>query len=79
MTARARIQAWPRQMAAATAAAYVDESSVEAFRRACGEGKLYPAPKKVEGKGDRWLKDDLDAALDRIHGAAREIALKDDI
>lgn len=70
MTLPARINAWPRQMRAATAAAYVDETSVEAFRRACGRGKLYPSPKNIEGKGERWLREDLDAALDRAHGKA---------
>jgi len=45
-------------MRADRAARYVDEKSVEAFRRAVGT--LYPRPRKVVGKGDRWLKDDLD-------------------
>lgn len=78
MPTRRVIHAWPRQMRAETAAAYVDEVSVEAFLRACGQGKLYPSPKKVEGKGDRWLIEDLDAALERIHGRppAGESALK---
>jgi hypothetical protein len=31
------IEAWPRLMTAATAAAYCDEMSVEAFRRGVGE------------------------------------------
>jgi hypothetical protein len=48
---------WPRLMRAATAAHYVDERSVEAFRR--GVGTIYPTPIRVPGKGDRWLKDDL--------------------
>jgi hypothetical protein len=61
-------------MRADTAAAYVDEKSVEAFLAACERtygqdtGKLYPAPRPIEGKGHRWLIEDLDAALDRIHG-----------
>src|SRR5436189_5282981 len=55
---------WPRLMRAEKAAAYVDERSVEAFRRAVGT--LYPAPLNVPGKGDRWLKDALDEAIDRI-------------
>ena len=50
-------------MRAATAAAYVDEKSVEAFRRAVG--KLWPVPLRFAGKGERWLKEDLDAAIDR--------------
>ena len=50
-------------MRAVTAAAYVDERSVDAFRRAVGT--LWPMPIRVVGKGERWLKEDLDAAIDR--------------
>jgi hypothetical protein len=57
---------WPRLMRAETAAAYVGEKSVEAFRRAVGT--LYPAPVKIAGKGDRWLKDAMDEAIDRLTG-----------
>lgn len=67
--------AWPRLMRAVTAAAYVDERSVDAFRRAVGT--LWPMPIRVVGKGERWLKEDLDAAIDRasrrpsnVHDAA---------
>ena len=51
-------------MRAQTAAAYLDERSVEAFRRAVG--KLYPLPVLIDGKGERWLKEDLDKAIERI-------------
>jgi hypothetical protein len=54
--------AWPRLMRARTAAAYVDERSVDAFRRAVG--LLWPEPIRIAGKGERWLKEDLDAAID---------------
>ena len=67
--------AWPRLMRAETAAAYVDEKSVDAFRR--GVGTLWPNPKKVAGKGDRWLRDDLDRAIEQIatpHGTLRDAA-----
>lgn len=64
--------AWPRQMRAETAAAYVDEKSVSAFRRACGEGHLYPSPVYIPGKGERWLKDQLDRALDLLHANSPE-------
>lgn len=57
---------WPRLMRAETAAAYVDERSVEAFRRAVPS--LYPHPLTIKGKGERWLRDDLDAAIDRMTG-----------
>jgi hypothetical protein len=59
-------EAWPRLMRAETAARYCDEVSVEAFRR--GVGPLYPAPLRVSGKGDRWLRDDLDAAIEKLAG-----------
>jgi hypothetical protein len=53
-------------MRAATAAAYVDERSVDAFRRAVGT--IWPIPIRVAGKGERWLMEDLDAAIDRASG-----------
>jgi hypothetical protein len=56
-------------MRAETAAAYVDERSVEAFRRAIP--KLYPEPVKVPGKGDRWVRESLDAAVDHMTGKGR--------
>ncbi len=58
-------------MRAETAAAYVDEKSVETFRR--GVGTLYPLPKKVRGKGDRWLKEAMDQAIDRLGGRPEAI------
>jgi hypothetical protein len=60
--------AWPRLMRTETAAAYVDEKSIEAFKR--GVGTLYPQPVKVPGKGDRWLREDLDAAIEKLTGRA---------
>jgi hypothetical protein len=51
-------------MRAVTAAAYVDESSVDAFRRSVG--RLWPEPIRIDGKGERWLREDLDAAIDRM-------------
>jgi hypothetical protein len=65
MVLRARpIAGWPRLMTAPTAAAYCDEASVEAFRR--GVGKIWPRPRKIMGKGERWLREDLDEAIDRL-------------
>lgn len=66
---------WPRMMRAETAAAYVDERSVQAFLR--GVGPVYPQPKRIAGKGKRWLKDALDEAIDRLFasgGTIRDIA-----
>lgn len=57
---------WPYWMTAKTAARFVDEPSVRAFRRACG--KLYPRPVRIAGKGERWLADDLRVAIDRLAG-----------
>ena len=68
-------EAWPRLMRAETAARYVDEVSVEAFRRAVGS--VYPEPIRVSGKGDRWVRDSLDEVIDRLGnspGAIRDIA-----
>ena len=58
------IEGWPRLMTAATAAAYCDEASVEAFRR--GIGKIWPRPRNIVGKGERWLREDLDQEIDRL-------------
>lgn len=51
-------------MTARTAAAYCDERSPHSFRRAVG--RLWPRPIIVPGKGERWLKEDLDLAIDRL-------------
>ena len=64
---------WPRQMRAETAARYCDEVSELAFMRAVRAG-LYPAGVAVPGKGLRWLKEDLDATIEKIHGKARPAA-----
>lgn len=59
-------------MRARTAAAYVDEASVEAFRRRAGS--LYPAPLKISGRGELWLREDLDKAIDRLSGYVDKIS-----
>ena len=51
-------ETWPILMRASTAAAYLDEASVESFRRRVGS--LYPLPQKIRGRGELWLRDDLD-------------------
>lgn len=58
------LECWPRLMRAETAAAYVDERSVEAFRRSVG--RLWPEPLKVAGKGERWTKEKMDEAIDAL-------------
>lgn len=55
--------AWPRFMRAATAAAYVDEVSVEAFRRKVGT--VYPPPVTRKGSRQKWDRLDLDAVNPR--------------
>ena len=59
-------QPWPRLMRAEQAAAYVGERNPSTFRRAIGS--LYPRPHRVKGKGERWLKEDLDKAIDQLTG-----------
>jgi hypothetical protein len=54
---------WPRLMTAKTASEYVDESP-RSFLRAVG--KTYPPPRMVPNRGKRWLKDDLDEAIDQM-------------
>ena len=62
---------WPRLMRAATAAADMDETSVESFLRAVGSA--YPQPVTVSGKGKRWLREDLDRSIDRLTGRAANV------
>ena len=64
------IEAWPRLMRAETAARYVDEKSVASFRRRVGS--VYPRPVNVSGRGDVWLKDQLDAAIAKLKGEAAD-------
>ena len=63
-------------MRAETAARYVDERSVKAFRHSVG--KMYPRPIKISGKGERWLRDQLDQAINSLFfgspGTIRDIA-----
>jgi len=65
-------EAWPRLMRAETAARYVDEKSVESFRRRVGS--VYPRPVNVSGRGDVWLKDQLDAAIAKLKGETADAA-----
>jgi hypothetical protein len=51
-------------MPAAIAAAYCGECSVAMFRRSVGT--LWPPPKRIAGKGERWLREDLDQAIYRL-------------
>ncbi len=68
--------AWPRFMRAKTAAAYVDEVSVEAFLRKVGTE--YPAPIAGVGRSRKWDKDHLDRYPTRT-GPGRALSLADDL
>lgn len=68
--ARSPIHAWPEQMSAEIAAAYCGEKSASAFRRAAG--KIYPEGRRIPGKGLRWLRSDLEAAILRLHERTTE-------
>jgi hypothetical protein len=62
---------WPALMRARTAAAYVDEASVTSFRRRVG--KLYPRPIRIPGRGELWLRDDLDKSIDQLSSRVAKI------
>lgn len=49
---------WPRFMRSATAAAYMDEPSVEAFLRKVGT--VYPQPVAGRGRSRKWDRSHLD-------------------
>jgi len=58
-------------MRAETAAAYVDEVSVQAFRRKVGS--VYPRPIHVSGRGRVWLKEHLDKAIAKLDGRPTDV------
>jgi hypothetical protein len=55
---------WPRLMRAETASRYVDETSLQAFRRRVGTE--WPLPISGKGQRQKWDREDLDAAVARI-------------
>lgn len=57
---------WPRLMRAETAAAYVDEASVQSFRRKVGS--VYPLPIVAKGMRARWDREELDRAIGAMRG-----------
>jgi hypothetical protein len=62
-------------MRAKTAAAFCDEESVEAFLRAVPT--IYSEPDVIPGKGSRWRRNRLEAAMDRFGrepGSAGDLA-----
>jgi hypothetical protein len=66
-----RMQQWPELMQAETAAAYVDERSVRAFRRRVG--KVYPRGRRIPGRGLVWVKREMDEAIAKTVGSAGTI------
>jgi len=64
-------------MRAETAAAYVDEVSVEAFLRRAGT--VYPAGRKISGRGQVWTREDLDRAIGELKGERVAHSLADDL
>jgi hypothetical protein len=63
---------WPILMRATTAAAYVDEVSVDSFRRRVGS--VYPRPVNIRGRGELWLREDLDKTIDQLSSRIDRIA-----
>lgn len=71
------VGAWPPLMRAVTAAAYVDEKSVEAFLRRAGT--VYPAGRKISGRGRVWVREELDKAIMALQDRQRLTSLVDDL
>lgn len=62
---------WPRLMRAETAAAYVDEVSVERFLARVGP--VYPAGIVIAGRGTVWSRDALDSAIDALESRSGSV------
>jgi hypothetical protein len=62
---------WPLEMRAATAAAYCDEPSVEAFLSKVERG-VYSQPKRDKGMLPKWHRARLDQDVARRHGLRSE-------
>ncbi len=59
-------------MRAATAAAYCDEVSVEAFMRRVGS--VYSRPVRVRGRRKVWLKIQLDRDIEKFSPEAADVS-----
>jgi hypothetical protein len=72
------IGAWPAEMRAETAAAYVDEPSVEAFLKKVP--REYSEPACVKGSLPKWHRKKLDRDIARRHGLrVDEVSLAEDV
>lgn len=58
---------WPLEMRAETAAAYVDEPSVEAFWAKVRRG-IYPQPLRQKGCLPKWHREVIDYHVAQRHG-----------
>ena len=58
--------AWPAEMRSETAAAYVDEPSVQAFLAKVERG-IYCQPARLDGCLPKWAREKLDLDLRRRH------------
>lgn len=67
----------PCLMRSETAAAYVDEVSVESFLRRIGT--VYPEPIKVPGRGYVWLREDLERAMQQNSRTTRQVQDANDV
>ncbi len=72
-----RIEAWPLEMRAETAAAYCDEPSVSAFLSKVERG-YYSRPCRQRGCRQKWHRTKLDRDIARRHGLAVEISYPDE-
>jgi len=65
--------AWPLEMRAETAAAYVDEPSVDAFLGKVDRG-IYSQPSRATGCLPKWHRYRLDNDIARRHGLRVDFA-----
>jgi len=63
--------AWPLEMRAATAAAYCDEPSVEAFLMKVDRG-IYSQPMRQQGCLPKWHRRKLDRDIARRHSVTQQ-------
>ena len=70
--------AWPLEMRSATAAAYCDEPSVEAFLRQVRRG-VYSQPVRTNGSLPKWHRAKLDRDIARRHGLRADRELPEDL
>lgn len=62
---------WPLEMRAPTAAAFVDEPSVEAFLAKVDKG-VYSQPNRSKGFSPKWHRGKLEADIARRHGVRHD-------